>query len=261
MESINKLHKIFAKSLFLGKQVIYLPSCHSTNSVALELLSNPNTLEGTLVVTDEQTAGRGQQGNLWISEAGKNLTFSLILKPVFLKINEQFFLNMAISNALATTLGSLCKGVEIKWPNDLLINKEKVCGVLIENILRKQNIAQSVVGIGINVNQKHFSLLSGNYLPTSLSMQVGDEVEVRKLLESLLLSLESQYLMLKKGDFAKIKKLYLQRLFRFETLASFEDTDGNCFDGVIVDIEASGRLMIDSKSGTRVFGFKEVHFR
>ncbi len=147
------------KTLFIGQHIIELDSVDSTNSYLKNLLSNSKPLpDGTVIMADHQYAGRGQSNNEWQTEYGKNLTFSIYLKPNFLTLNHQFNLNKAISlginDCLRTIIGEGCK---IKWPNDIYYENQKLGGVLIENITSGSNIKASIIGISLNVNQITFS--------------------------------------------------------------------------------------------------------
>ena len=127
------MYKILAKLPFETNHVHYLPSCHSTNEVAQDLLQS-GAKEGTIVITDNQIAGKGQRGNVWVSEPNQNLTFSLILHPHFLIPNEQFLITIAVSLALKEVLEEFLPGeVKIKWPNDIYYRGSKLAGLLIEN--------------------------------------------------------------------------------------------------------------------------------
>ena len=120
------MYKIPAKTLFLGKNLIYVPQCHSTNDLADQVVEQPSTHEGTVVITDAQTKGRGQMGNQWITEPGKNLTFSVILYPLFIVPKDQFLLTCAISLGLYDMLQTAIDGqIFIKWPNDLIVNDRR----------------------------------------------------------------------------------------------------------------------------------------
>lgn len=250
------MYKILASTLFLGKEVIYMPSCHSTNDIAQELVRKYDKSEGTIVITDEQTKGRGQRGNNWDTEAGKNLTFSLILKPRFLNATKQFYLNMAVSLAIAESVETQLKSdqIQIKWPNDLLINKHKVCGILIENSLAGSVIGSSVVGVGLNVNQENFALP----FATSLRQVSGEQYELTAYLEKLVLLLEKYYLILKAGDFTSLKEQYFARLYGYKSAIKLK-----CeyeFVGQIIDLDEYGRLVVEEKDSRHVFDFKEVRF-
>ena len=160
------MYKILANSLFLGKKVIYMPSCHSTNDIAMEMARKSDIPEGTVIITDDQLKGRGQRGNEWVTAAGKNITMSIVLKPNFVKASSQFSLNMAISLAVNATVKQLLSEINcsVKWPNDVLVNRKKISGILIENSLSGKNLDYSIVGVGLNVNQPIINGISATSL-------------------------------------------------------------------------------------------------
>jgi BirA family biotin operon repressor/biotin-[acetyl-CoA-carboxylase] ligase len=129
------MYKIPANTLFMGKRVIYMPECHSTNSEANRMVETQDIDHGTIIITDSQPAGRGQRGNRWLAEPGRNLTFSIIIKPKAFRIANQALLTMVVSLGIHDWLSSLLpeEAVRIKWPNDVLAGDKKVCGILIEN--------------------------------------------------------------------------------------------------------------------------------
>jgi len=251
------LQNIQINTLFIGKPLVYLPTCHSTNTVAQEISQNDSFFEGTLVITDHQTAGRGQQGNVWKSVAGQNFTFSLLLKPKFLKAGEQFNLNMAISlgiaNFLANHLGN--ESVKVKWPNDILYKNSKICGILIENTIKQGHIEKSIVGIGINVNQTDFEY------DRAISMQLisGLTYSLEKLLPELLEFIEEQYLLLLQGNSEKIRQHYLNTLFKYGEMNTYKTPEG-LMEGEIIGIDPIGRIAIRFDQELRYFNFKEVEF-
>lgn len=249
------MHKIFTKTLFLGKKLVFLPSCHSTNDIASDLLAKGLASEGTLVYTANQTAGRGQRGNLWEAEPGQNLTMSLILKPDFLQIREQFFLQMAISLALADTVRGLCDlEAEIKWPNDIYVDHKKIAGILIENTLRGPNLEYAVVGIGLNVNQKLFGYPQAG----SLSQLTDQDFDLDGVMEALVLSIEVRYLQLKQKQTARLKTEYLNRMYWFGEKRHFKSDFE--FEGVIQGIEENGRLQVMVNGHVQTFDMKEIVF-
>ncbi|MCK8491014.1 biotin--[acetyl-CoA-carboxylase] ligase [Spirosoma sp. RP8] len=252
------MYKIYPKTLFVGQIIKYLPSCQSTNDEASILIAQQDPAEGILVVTDQQTAGRGQRGNVWEAKSAQNLTFSLILKPSFLMPTEQFWLNMAISLGIYDTLKPLIgNSLRIKWPNDIYVEDQKLGGILIENILHGQGIAWSIIGIGLNVNQTEFSY------PTATSLQqqapLPDNYDLPGLLRSLCEKIEQRYLQLRSGQRDTIKVDYLQTLFRYQEEHPFE-SNGIRFRGTIIGIDAVGRLAISEGGLIRYFAFKEVAF-
>lgn len=250
------MYKIPARTLFIGKNLIYVPQCHSTNDLAATL-GNPEAVpEGTLVITDHQTAGRGQQGNTWQSEPGENLTFSITLKPGFLLPRDQFNLNIAISLAVHDLLSeSLPESVYIKWPNDLIALNKKITGILIENQLMGSRIVHSVIGIGINVNQRRFSVPAA----TSMSLAGNKTFQLPGLLETLLEKIEFRYAQLRSGRTASQKAEYLGCLYWFNEIHLFE-SHGKRFEGIISGVDEAGRLQVRRGAEVRIFQVKEITF-
>jgi BirA family biotin operon repressor/biotin-[acetyl-CoA-carboxylase] ligase len=251
------LYKIPANTLFVGKNLIYVPECHSTNTLASELCQKTTVAEGTTVVTDNQTKGRGQRGNTWFSEPNKNLTFSIILRPTFLKPVDQFNLTIAVSLSIHDFLSQLIQGnnVRIKWPNDILINDKKVCGMLIENSIAGATLQQSIVGIGLNVNQLNFDVDTA----TSMNSVSGRDFNLSDSLHLLLHCIEKRYLQLRNEKSDVLKREYLQALYRRGELHSFIDSHGS-FEGVIEGISAEGRLVISSNGIIKMYTLKEISF-
>lgn len=250
------MHKIFAKTLFLGKIVHFLPQCHSTNEEAQKLLKNKKTNEGEIVITETQLGGKGQRGNTWESEPGKNLTFSIILKPCFIKISDQFSLHIVTSLAIYDSLYSILgKKLKIKWPNDIYYEDRKLGGILIENSIRANSIENSIIGIGLNINQTEFSIVKA----TSLAEICLQNFDLNDILESILLNLEKRYLKVKQNRIEQLFDHYRLRMYRYQTQHSFKDTSGS-FKGKIINIDKSGQLMIETDDQIRSYSFKEVEF-
>ena len=250
------MYKIPANTLFMGKNLVFMPDCPSTNTLALQMSQQSPVKEGTLVITDNQTAGKGQRGNTWEAEPRQNLTFSLILKPGFLGINRQFYLNVVICLALKDYLKEkIPDTVYIKWPNDILVHEKKISGVLIENQLQGRVIANSVVGIGLNMNQKKFASESA----TSLALVTGEEQVLADELVSVLSHIEGRYLRLRAGEHNTLMDEYLASLYRRHEKHKFA-SDGKVFDGEILDLDEWGKLRIRIDDQVRVFGVKEVRY-
>jgi len=250
------LYKIPANTLFLGKNIVFVPECHSTNTLAADLSSKTDMAEGSLVITAYQSAGRGQRGNTWLVEPDMNFTFSLILKPRFLSVKDQFYLNRFVSLGLTDYLRNYFdEGVKIKWPNDILIRDKKVCGILIENQLSAMQLTQSIVGIGLNMNQKEFGVTTAS----SLSLLSGKEFDLQTELEKLLGALEARYLQLKQNKLEVLNSVYLQRLHWINERHTFTASD-KTFEGEIIGTDEIGRLQIKSREGIRTFDVKEVSY-
>ncbi len=253
------MYKISANTLFIGQDYIYLPVCHSTNSEAFEYLGKNRVSDGMVLNTSNQTAGRGQRGNIWRSAPDQNLTFSVVLKPAFLRAQEQFRLNMAVSMALADLLADFSRAIKIKWPNDIYADNKKLAGILIEIFLKNAAIESAITGIGLNVNQTDFGLPG----ITSLSALTGRSYELQPLLETLCEKLENRYLQLRQGNYEKIKQDYLQQLYWYQEEHLFEDLrqgDRKKFAGTILGIDTTGKLAVQTSSKIEHFSFKEIRF-
>ncbi|MCU0327192.1 MAG: biotin--[acetyl-CoA-carboxylase] ligase [Spirosomaceae bacterium] len=251
------MYNIQPKTLFVGKNTIYLPSCHSTNTFAAELIQNSEILDGTIVITSNQTAGRGQRGNSWETIPGQNITASFILKPKFLTATEQFKLNIAVSLGVHEFLEKyLPNDLKVKWPNDIYVANRKLGGILIENSLSGSRIGCSIVGIGLNINQLGFAE------PKAISLRMAapnDEYDIEKLVEELAQSLEKNYLELKAGFANRQKERYLRILFRYQEKHFFEQGNER-FSGQIMGVADSGCLIVEVNGELKYFDFKEIKF-
>ncbi len=200
-------------NLFIGCNKIQLRRVDSTNNYARQLVQDKLPIEGTVVITDKQTEGRGQRQNSWVSEADLNLTCSFILRPVFLAAKDQFILSAVTALAVLNTINPFMdegKEVKIKWPNDILVNGKKIAGILIENTLRKTNLETSILGIGLNVNQIDFPR---EINATSLKQLTGNSIQIENILDELSSQLEKNYLMIRNGNYQPLLELMNQRLF------------------------------------------------
>ena len=233
----------------------WLDSIDSTNSEALRRL--PELPGGTVLAAYEQTAGRGQRGNTWFTQAGKNLTFSIVLKDLSLSAPEAIRLNYLTSVAVAAYLESRGVKADIKWPNDIYVNGRKICGMLLENTLGPGGrLLASVVGIGININQKEFSQLAN---ATSLGLCTGREYKLEEELEAFLSVFED---LLPQLSSEELSAAYSARLFRKGVPARFHDLLSDCeYQGVIEGVEPDGRLHIRNlDGGDYYYKFKEVSY-
>ena len=256
---LQLFHLPALKTLFIGQVFHDLREVPSTNDYALQLLAKSNPAEGTVVSTPHQTAGKGQRGSQWITEAGENITLSVILRPTFLSAHVQFQLNQAMSLAACRMLESRVDGeVKIKWPNDLYIGDKKVGGILIQNAISGQHLRSSVVGIGINVNQKTFPTNLPN--PTSLLMECGAQLPLQPLIADLLQQVEAEYLKLKSGKIVPLQSAYLDKLYRLGEFHDFEKKDGSTFHGKIIGVDEAGRLCIFDGMQEHHFNLKEIRF-
>ena len=206
-----------------------------------------------VVVADYQTAGKGCGTNSWESERGMNLTFSMLIHPQDIPANRQFHITEVVSVALCRMLDSyIYNKVEIKWPNDIYVDNRKVCGILIENRLQGSVIKDSIIGIGLNVNQREFRSDAPN--PVSLWQLLGHEVNRDELLLSFLNCFE-----VVSAEETTVST-YRKRLFRKGETAFFAVGDDR-FRAKLIDVEPDGHLVLMDEQGLRrTFAFKEVQF-
>jgi len=245
--------------LFVGQNLITIKQVDSTNNFLKNSLSNSKPFpEGTVIMAEGQYAGRGQQQNRWHSEDGKNLTFSILLNPAFLPLSQQFDLTRAVSlgiiNALSPLLGDQLK---IKWPNDIYCADGKLGGILIENIVQGGKIKNSVIGIGLNINQDKFPLEVPNAV--SLKQILLRDYELKLLLSDICKNIETVYLKLKAGHFDLIRKDYLARLYWLNEQKMFK-ADGEIFEGIIESVREDGVLILNNGSGATEYTQKEIEF-
>ncbi|MGJ8658916.1 MAG: biotin--[acetyl-CoA-carboxylase] ligase [Cellulophaga fucicola] len=222
--------------------IIKLNATNSTNEYLKQLIVSANLDDFTVVVTKNQLQGRGQMGTQWLSEPGKNLTFSVLKKGEGLEVADQFLLNMCVSLALYEALQQLnIPNLAVKWPNDILSANSKICGILIENILIGSKIQSSIIGIGLNVNQ-----LSFNNLPnvSSLKLLKGETFNLDEILNIIIQKLKKYVT----KDFLEnpdtLRALYQEIMFRVNKPSTFKNNEGALFMGFIKGVSSSGKLIV-----------------
>jgi BirA family biotin operon repressor/biotin-[acetyl-CoA-carboxylase] ligase len=237
--------------------IIKLNAIDSTNSYLKELSAKQGVANFTVVVAENQTKGRGQRGENWEVEAGKNLTFSVLIKEVLLNVEEVFSLNVIVAVSLFQTFVQLkIPNVAIKWANDILADKKKICGILIENQFKSTAEILSIVGIGINVNQENFI-----NLPQATSLKNCTNQEYNK--DEILLLFLNQFqnnlnLYIKEGA-SYFWNLYHENLFKKNTPMAFENADKVKFMGIIKQVMPNGLLQIELEEDTlQLFDIKEL---
>lgn len=246
------------QTLFIGNHIVRLGEVDSTNTFTMGLLRGADIAEGAVVTAKIQTSGRGQRGNSWFSEPGKNITCSILLKPVFLSVSHQFDLTRAIALGISDLLCDLLPStqVRIKWPNDIIADGKKVAGILIENCLNGDQVSASVVGIGMNVNQSNF----GSDAPHAVSVfqLTGKEFAIEEAMMHLFSYIEVRYLQLRAGQKEKLRQDYHSRLFRQGVLSRYTDFK-TIFDATLEHISEEGLLCLkDGDGNERKYNFKEV---
>lgn len=227
--------------------IIHIDETDSTN----RWLREKETTDNIAVVADYQTAGRGQGTNRWESERGKNLLFSMLLHPKEIAANRQFHISMAVSLAISEALGQYIGDLSIKWPNDIYWRNGKIGGILIENRLHGNVIRDSIIGVGLNVNQRTFHSDAPN--PVSLWQISERETDREQLLHDILCCFD-KYL----GQ--DVKPQYSAMLYRRRGFHPYCDATG-AFMAEIADVEYDGHLVLLDDSGQlRRYAFKEVSF-
>ncbi len=277
-------YKIHTKGLFIGQNQIYLPSCQSTNeSLAFHINEQKKNaknriFEGTLLWTNHQTQGKGQRGNAWTAQENQNLTFSILLNPTFLSPKESFWITIAVSLGVRDALEQILKTdfteiidtLKIKWTNDIFINHKvdtehkdhKIGGILIENQINSSKINQSIVGIGININQIFDKKTENRAI--SLKELTNKDWNKEEVLTEVLFFIEKRYLQLRAGKKENLRADYLSHLFRYQEWHYYKDKLKNQkITGQILGINPEGKLALEiaGQSGKiSYFENKEIEF-
>lgn len=241
--------------------IIQLDETASTNDYLSHLCKQGDVPELQVVTAQSQTAGKGQRGNTWESEKGKNLLFSIVLYPSFIEAKEQFYLSMLIAICVSEALEQYTEDIRIKWPNDIYWKDYKIAGILIENELMGKNIAQCIIGVGLNINQEVFHSPAPN--PVSLRQICGKETEPSLILQDLSNRLSRYYNELRIHPQAfkqSLSDAYLSRLYRHTGYHAYQDKDGT-FMARFHHLLPDGHLCLEDKQGNiRTYAFKEVNY-
>lgn len=237
------------------KDYLYVKQTNSTNQMLKSLMREFDLPEGFVVRTDFQTSGKGQGDNVWESEKGQNLLFSLLLRPHHVAIEEQFILSQIISLATRNILLKYSDNFHVKWPNDIYHGDKKIGGILIENSITGSYISSTIIGVGINVNQKVFTSDAPN--PVSLRQITGKRYSRLKLLKAIVAECMKIY---REMNPELIRKNYFECLYRNKGYHLFS-AEGVIFEARISGINSDGKLLLEKKSGdVAEFYFKEVEF-
>ncbi len=227
----------------------------STNDEARD----PKYRHGDVIWAECQTAGRGQRGHTWTSPEGENLTFTLVLEPVFLPAGEQFALNEAIALALTDTFVDLGIATRIKWTNDIYAGDRKMVGMLIENDCSGGRLVRTLAGFGINVNQTEFDPSLPN--PVSMAQIAGRPFDRREVLERFLARWSERYAQLACAERETLRESYRKRMYRLGERHPYRRPDGTLFEAAIEGVRPSGALVLRHANGMQgEYLFREVEF-
>jgi BirA family biotin operon repressor/biotin-[acetyl-CoA-carboxylase] ligase len=240
----------------IGSIIEKLSEAESTNLYLCSKSKLCKIEEGTIIWTEKQTNGRGQQGNIWYAKEGESLTFSFIFYPNFLYLGEQYYLSKAFSIAVCKYFFDFFNlKTQIKWPNDILFNGKKICGILIENTILGNTLKNSVVGIGININNKVFP---GELSATSVLLNTVTHYDINKSLDAIIPYLNEAYLQLTLKQWKQIDKSYHELLYGHEKSLQFFSSE--YFEGKIKKVDEFGFLHIETHKGIKKYAFKEIVF-
>ena len=237
--------------------LIKLDAIDSTNTYLKGLISKNDVEDYTVVLANSQTNGRGQMGTNWVSEASKNLTFSVFKKINCLNNDEQFYLSIATSLAVFKALKKFnIPALKIKWPNDILSANHKICGILIENVIKNGKMSAAIIGIGININQVDFN---GVMNASSLKKITGIVYDKEEVLSKIINQIEKYERLILNRNFKELKEEYEHFLFRKEKPSTFKDKNGDLFMGFIKGISGKGLLQVLLEDNVlKEFDLKEI---
>lgn len=240
--------------------IIKLNAIGSTNTFLKDLVRTTVVANHTIVTAESQFAGRGQMGAKWESESGKNLIFSMFIAHVNFELKNAMYLNFAVSLAIYKVLKSYnVPKLAIKWPNDILSDSKKLCGLLIENSITNTKINNSIIGVGLNVNQENFS--AGVSKATSLKNTTGRFINKEMLLQDISTTIITEIAGCVPKNFSIILREYFKSLYKYLVPAMFEKSDGTVFMGKIVGVGSTGKIEIElADDSKQFFGLKEIKF-
>ena len=236
--------------------IIKLDAIDSTNSYLKTICVKNTPKDLTVVIAEHQTNGRGQMGTNWQVEASKNLTFSVFKHVSFLKVSEQFYISMAVALGITIALKELqIPKITIKWPNDILSEHKKIAGILIENVIKNNTLEGSIIGVGLNVNQKFFDNLPNASSLSLISGIVYNKDEVFHLILKNIL----EYLKRLESDLKPLKKEYEDKLFRIKKPSTFKSNGAQVFSGFIEGVSLDGKLKLRLEDDIiKTYDLKEV---
>ena len=242
----------------LEPRFIHLSETVSTNNFLRMVADREQLASGSVVLADFQTAGRGMGGNVWESDAAANLTFSVLFYPLDVPANRPFVISEMASLCVKYTLDKYLDNVMVKWPNDVYCDDKKIAGILIENVLFQGEISQSVIGIGLNINQTVFRSNAPN--PVSMAQITGKTFDRMAVMDDFRQTFAVQSERINKGSFDAVHQDYLDSIYRKKGYYPYHDADG-AFEAAVWDVEPSGHLLLKRTDG-RIsrYAFKEVTF-
>ena len=240
----------------IGNQIYKVKSVDSTNNYAAKLLKQTKIPFGAVIMSYNQTDGKGQRNSNWESNSGENLLISVVLDMKNIPVSNIFYLSKSMALAVRACVSQItAEECMVKWPNDILVRNQKIAGILIENQWRRQEISSSVVGIGLNVNQTSFS---SDFNATSLCNITLNKYDLEEVLNVLCEKMELHYADFKNGEYSIIDKEYHEFLFNYNVWSSYS-RDGEVFEAKNRGVVETGQLQLELKNGQlQLFELKEI---
>ncbi|MFZ4106846.1 biotin--[acetyl-CoA-carboxylase] ligase [Flavobacterium sp.] len=237
--------------------IIKLNAIDSTNNFLKDLSRNQSVDNFTVVVAQKQTNGKGQMGATWYSEEGKNLIMSILIKDVLQNYDEIFHLNVAVALSILQVLEDFdIPNLSVKWPNDIMSDQKKICGILIENSFKSNTKIESVVGIGLNVNQNKFDNLPK---ASSMALVAKNEFNLDSILINIIFQIKKNCSWILSNQLDKLWKVYHKHLFKINVPMAFEDAIQNRFMGIIKGVSPEGKLQVLLEDNSvKNYGIKEI---
>lgn len=237
----------------IGARIIHLQAIDSTNNYAAKLLNDGELVNGTVIMADFQTEGRGQRGTQWHSVNNQNLTFSVFVDELNMEIASQFDLSRVVAIVLVDFFKLYDVEAKIKWPNDIYVGKRKIAGVLIENQLKNGRLKSGIIGVGMNINQTKFN----DFVATSLSAEKKIDFDIKKCLYNFIGAFNHVFYQLMILDRKSLNEKYKKNLLGYHSEMKYADEDREFF-AEIVDVSPEGKLILKTQEEIRYFDLKEV---
>lgn len=247
----------------MNDNILILDECASTNAYLSEMVNSGKELPKLFtILAKNQTKGRGQRGNVWVSEPAKNLTASILLHPGTIKPTEHFYISEVTALAVARTIANYLEEwqkpfLSVKWPNDIYYKNDKIAGILIENNIMNGVINYSILGIGLNLNQEVFPQEANNAI--SLKNITNKSYDIIDVMQKILSKFEDMYEDIHNEKFNNFHNTYIRRLYKKEGVHNYTDKNGIVFNARFKDVLPSGHIVLEDECGEeRIFAFKEL---
>ena len=231
---------------YFGSHIIQIDRVSSTNNYAAKLLNQTKIPFGAVIMAQFQDDGRGQRGAVWQSKSGENLLFSTILEGILMKGCPPFYLSKCVALSIKDALSYFVKQkIHLKWPNDVLVERRKIAGVLIENQWKGNNLFSSIIGVGLNVNQTHFEY---GLDATSMKLLSANNYDLKEVLQVLCTKLNFNFNRLLSKEYSDLQQDYLSSLYKYNEKTHFKIGD-KLEEVVLKDVNENGMVSLEMLGG------------